>query len=612
MVNILMPFILKPNFLKIHNLSTGIVLAAIYIISFFGPVNSFAGNKTDSLINILNTKDLSDSEQSILYSKIAKSYLNTNLDSARYFAMKGLNLAKKSDNIDGALKNYLALGLIALKADSIIVARNYYLEAIKFTGKTNNNNSILTAYLNLGYSCDLLSDYGNSMEYYYKGLHIADSLNLKTIQSRFYNNIAIIYNKTGNDRKAINYYFRAAAIFKEIGKEDYYANILLNIGEIYSSLDSIDSALFYLNKSKEINERLNNHYGLLNYYANVGEIDFEAGEYEKALINFQLQIEEINKLDDSFFGSRSYLKTGVLIHFGNTYSKLGEFEKAIKSYHEAMQLAKKSSFLKYISSIGEGLSEVFERTGNLDSAFVYYKLFQKYNDSLKKEETLKNIAKIEMDYKLQQERKMMEFDKERMESEQKAKGLIYLSIIGASISGLLLFMLLYVRQKNIHKQSLLKEQNLQLEKENLANELEYKNKELTTNVMYLLKKNEFISDISNKLKGVDCDSDQMEPKVIVDIINELDKNTSKEVWTEFETRFQDIYGDFYKRLNEKFPDLTPNELKLSAFLKLNMSSKEISSITYQSGDTLRKARFRLRKKLGLNREDNLMAFLNQI
>jgi len=141
-----------------------------------------------------------------------------------------------------------------------------------------------------------------------------------------------------------------------------------------------------------------------------------------------------------------------------------------------------------------------------------------------------------------------------------------------------------------------------------AKELEFKNKELTTNVMYLLKKNEFISEISNKLRDVDCNTDIVQPKIIVDIISELDKNTSNEVWTEFETRFQEIYGDFYKRLNEKFPDLTPNDLKLSAFLKLNMSSKEISAITYQSTETLKTARHRLRKKLGLSREDNLVAF----
>ncbi len=199
----------------------------------------------------------------------------------------------------------------------------------------------------------------------------------------------------------------------------------------------------------------------------------------------------------------------------------------------------------------------------------------------------------------------MQLEKERMESRQKVKRLIYLLIIGASISGLLIFLLLFIHQKDKHLQ-------IHLEKKNLANELEFKNKELTTNVMYLLKKNEFISEISNKLKVVDSDTIIVQPKIIADIINELDKNSSNKVWTEFETRFQDIYGDFYKRLNERFPAITPNELKLCAFLKLNMSTKEISSITYQSTETLKKARFRLRKKLGLIRDENLMAFLNQV
>ena len=548
---------------------------------------------------------MNESEQSILYYQIANSIFEIKPDSAWQCATKGLKLAKKSNYTKGTINNTLILGHISLKNDSLIKARNYYTKIIRLSDKSQNLQILMTAWLMSGYASDLLSDYDRSLEYYYEGLNIADSLNSKIFQSRFYNNIAIIYKKTGDDKKAINYYKRAAAIFKEMGDEEHYANTCLNIGGLFFELKSTDSALIYLDKSKEINTKLINHYGLSNYYAIVGEIDFDKGEYEKALISFHLQLEEVEKLDESFFGSKSYLKTGSLINYGNTYSKLGEFEKAIKSYHVAMQLAKNSSFLKYISESGRGLSKVFEKKGDLNNALIYYKLFQKYNDSLKKEETIKNIAKIEMDYKMQQGKKLMQLDIERLESEQKVKGLIYLSIIGASFSGLLIFLLLYMHQKNKHKQSRLKELNLE-------KELEFKNKELTTNVMYLLKKNEFISDISNKLKDVDCDSKLIQPKSIAVIINELDKNTSRELWSEFETRFQEIYGDFYKQLNTSFPNLTPNELKLSAFLKLNMSTKEISAITFQSTETLKKARFRLRKKLGLNREENLMAFLNQI
>ena len=573
---------------------------------------SQAQSKTDSLLNVLNTGNLNNSEQSLLYYQIAKTYLEVNLDSARYFATKGLKIAKQSEYIDGVLKNTIILGDIPLRKDSLIEARKIYLKAIEISEYASDKNSVLTVWLMLGYLHDLLSDNDKSLEYYFMGLHIADSLKLSTQQSKFYNNIAIIHHKIGNNKKALGYYFKAATILKEIEDEYYYANTLLNIGGTYLDMDFVDSALFYLNKSKEINERLNNHYGLLNYYGLIGELHFEAGDYEKALISFQHQLEEIGKLDDSFFGSSTYLKIGAFMDFGSVYSEIREFEKAIESYQKAMRLAKKSSFLKYIASAGKGLSKVYEKTGNLDSALVYYKLFQKYNDSLNMEDNIKKITELELDYEFQKERKLLQYEKERIESAQKVKGLIYLSIIGACISGLLLLLLLYVRQKDKHKQSLLKEHNLQLEKESLAKELEFKNKELTTNVIYLLKKNEFISEISNKLKDVDCNTDFIQPKVIVNIINELDRNTSKEVWSEFETRFQEIYGDFYKRLNEKFPGLTPNDLKLSAFLKLHLSSKEISAITYQSTETLKTARHRLRKKLGLSREDNLVAFLNQV
>ncbi len=577
----------------------------IFLLLIFSATLLKAQNKTDSLIHILNSKRLNDSEQSILYSEIAKAYLKINLDSARYFATKGLNIAKQSEYIDGVLMNTIILGDIPLRKDSLIEARKIYLKAIEISEYASDKNSALTVWLMLGYLHDLLSDYDKSLEYYFIGLHIADSLELSTPQSKFYNNIAIIHHKIGNYKKALGYYFKAATILKEIEDEYYYANTLLNIGGTYLNMDFVDSALFYLNKSKEINERLKNHYGLLNYYGLIGELHFEERDYEKALISFQHQLEEIGKLDESFFGSSSYLKIGAFMDFGDIYFEIGEFKKAIESYQKAMRLAKKSSFLKYIASAGKGLSKVYEKTGNFDSALVYFKLFQKYNDSLKREESIKKIAELEMDYEFLEERKLIQLEKERIESAQKVKGLIYLSIIGASISGLLLFLLLYVRQKDKHKQSRLKEQNL-------ANELEFKNKELTTNVMYLLKKNEFITEISNKLKVVDRNTNIEQPKVIVDVINELDKNTSKEVWTEFETRFQEIYSDFYKRLNDRFPGLTPNELKLCAFLKLNMSTKEISSITYQSAETLKKARFRLRKKLGLKSGENLIAFLNQI
>ena len=82
-------------------------------------------------------------------------------------------------------------------------------------------------------------------------------------------------------------------------------------------------------------------------------------------------------------------------------------------------------------------------------------------------------------------------------------------------------------------------------------------------------------------------------------------------WEEFEVRFQEVYTGFYKNLRERYPDLTNNEVRLCAFFKLNMTTKEIAAITYQSLNSIKVARYRLRKKLDISKEENMTAFLSQ-
>ena len=83
-------------------------------------------------------------------------------------------------------------------------------------------------------------------------------------------------------------------------------------------------------------------------------------------------------------------------------------------------------------------------------------------------------------------------------------------------------------------------------------------------------------------------------------------------WDEFEILFEKVHQTFYDKLNSKYPNLTANERKICAFLKLNMSSKDIAQITFQSEDALKKARLRLRQKLEIGRETNLTTFLQNI
>lgn len=94
---------------------------------------------------------------------------------------------------------------------------------------------------------------------------------------------------------------------------------------------------------------------------------------------------------------------------------------------------------------------------------------------------------------------------------------------------------------------------------------------------------------------------------------EIKNNVNDSLWNEFEIQFKENNVDFYDHLLKKFPDLTQNELKLCAYLRLNMSTKEISQLTGQSSDAIERARYRLRKKMDLtNSPNSLNTFLMQI
>jgi DNA-binding CsgD family transcriptional regulator len=153
----------------------------------------------------------------------------------------------------------------------------------------------------------------------------------------------------------------------------------------------------------------------------------------------------------------------------------------------------------------------------------------------------------------------------------------------------------------------------ELKRKNLVQDVEIKNKELTTNVMYLIRKNELINNVAERLLSVQSNVPTENHKVVHDIILDLQKEADNDSWKEFELRFNQVHSDFYNNLRKQYPGLSPADEKLCAFLRLNMSSKEIAAITQQSIKSVEVARARLRKKLDLtNTTSNLVTHLSNL
>jgi DNA-binding CsgD family transcriptional regulator len=143
------------------------------------------------------------------------------------------------------------------------------------------------------------------------------------------------------------------------------------------------------------------------------------------------------------------------------------------------------------------------------------------------------------------------------------------------------------------------------QREILLLEVDNKSRELSNAAFNLIRKNETLQNLKDKLLDV-----KNEPRALSKIIREIDAHLEGDHdWELFEASFNQVHDDFFKRLMLEYPDLTPGDLRLAAYLKMNLSSKEIAPLLNISIRGIENKRYRLRKKLNLPEEANLTEFI---
>ncbi|MCF6366252.1 MAG: response regulator [Bacteroidales bacterium] len=145
--------------------------------------------------------------------------------------------------------------------------------------------------------------------------------------------------------------------------------------------------------------------------------------------------------------------------------------------------------------------------------------------------------------------------------------------------------------------------------------IENKNQEIAENALMLIRNNKFNIQIIKKLKELYTklpEKDEEIHNLFEYIIKSIDEKVKQDSWQRFEIIFESGNKDFSKKLLEKYPNLTNAEIKLSIFLRLGMNTKDISSALFQSPESVKVARSRLRKKLNLDSKQNLSAFFASV
>jgi len=147
--------------------------------------------------------------------------------------------------------------------------------------------------------------------------------------------------------------------------------------------------------------------------------------------------------------------------------------------------------------------------------------------------------------------------------------------------------------------------------EKLESELRHKNKELATSTVHLINKNEFILHLKDHIKSAAKKSVNTDiSQALFKLTSEIESNLSSDSdWEHFQVHFDNVHGDFSRRFRATFPYISPQEMKLCAYLRMNLSTKEIANLLNISIRGVEISRYRLRKKLKLDRSINLQEFI---
>lgn len=556
------------------------------------------------------------------------------------------------------------------------LAKSYIKTALHIANKNKMPNGVAGANNCLGIVYYYQKEYDSALVYLKKAYEINKAIDRKWGQASALHQMGAVHNHLNNYEKAIKSFKQASEIFLSFNDTVSYAKSIENIGFSYSLMEHNEKALKYYLKSISLYEKLKNYSGIARGNIHLSSILLKQKEYKKALEYLQAVLPNIEKQGNNRHIRALHCNTGIcymrlkmfpkaLSHLekaleyqkentiitaktqsliGSVYYEMENYKQGLnfqkkamlnysvkgdrtkkiiaynnyaiaKSYlklcrldsaeyyaNKALSLSKTIQNLKYEKEVNHTLALIAEHKGNHLDACMYFKTSTKLRDSLETINNKKNLSELHVKYETQKKEEQLSTIKQYYQAinNQKIFLIVGLVICIVVLGGGFLF---FKKKINFHC----------LEKTKLSNELAEKQKELTTNSLHLAKKNKVLENIKDEVKHIKYSKNKNARYNYEKLIQTIDFDLKDDVsWENFRKHFEQVHKDFYSNIKKKFPNITSNELRLMALLKLNLSSKEIGRILNITQEGVRKARYRLRKKLEIDSNDKLMNVIMNI
>jgi len=445
----------------------------------------------------------------------------------------------------------------------------------------NYEDELAQIYDNLADFEQVIGNETSSLKARLKALKIAEKQNDK---NRYYSikyGLATNYQRQENWKKAIqnmkdvlDFHIKSNAEASEIASDNSF------LGGLYCSNNQLDSALLYSSLSEKQYAKINNIYGKSECYNNLGLIYFKLKQYDKALKMYNKSL--------SLAVKPSTINT-TLYNRGNCYLSANNFIEAETDLKKVLESIKSNEFQALSQKCYYALFKIESSKNNPKKALEYHLKYSSVNDSIKNSQKTNYINELLITYENDKKNKEIKLLQKQKTVEKEKATILLLILILVTLS----FLFLYFRnQKN--RQLLIAKNKIQ--------EIEIEN--FTKKIIY---KNSIIDELNSELTAENIDS-------TFEVISEIERLTKMKIltendWEQFQVDFEKIFPHLIFKIKQKITDLSAAELRLFLLIKLKISTKDIASILGISSDSVKKSRYRLKKKLAIDENISLDDFV---
>jgi tetratricopeptide (TPR) repeat protein len=506
--------------------------------------------------------------------------------------------------------------------DSNDIRLQYAKLAYDAAVNSHNNYEKAKSLMNMGISYNHQYRYNLAMESYLKAMGIADSIVSPELSASVFHNMGQLYLDMRNTQLAREFFLHALSVRKKSSESRNLAETLNGMALVSWLSGNLDTALNYLQRTVAISVKLKDYEGISKAFNNMGIVYHEKKEYAASLSWL------FKALDISESRHDKWMSAEICNNIGEASISIGNYKQAEMYLSKARGHAEPLKASLLIADNFRYMARLYSRTGKYESAYTYLEKFHSLDDSLFNRNNYTIISELTSVFELEKKEQSILLQKQQIELlKQKKRNDNLLAIILVVI---ILFMLLITgiiinRQKRINaRNSLLLEKDAQLleaqellvekekeEKKRLIQELDNKNRFLIDFALYIGMKNEFLLNLREQLKKL-LNKQGTSPE-IKDIIFQLNQNLryNREV-VDLQKNVEKVNFEFIQTLMERFPNLNENEKHLVILLRLKFTSKEIADIRAVSVKAVEISRYRLKKKMNIEDNDNLVTFIQKI